>query len=63
MANTNRLTAIFIMCVVFYVVSKVAGYYSVSSDTYTPYYVFYAMLLLFYMFLTPTYDVVELKKK
>jgi hypothetical protein len=51
MNNTKRITAIFIFIIIAYVVTQVAKYYSVSSDNYTPYYLFYAMLLLFYMVL------------
>lgn len=62
MNNSSRLGAIFVMALVFYVSSIVAGYYSISSDDYTPYYVFYSMLLCFYLVLPTGHDKIEFSK-
>ena len=40
------VTYTFIIYIMFYAVGKVAGFYSVSSDTYTPYFMFYVFIML-----------------
>jgi hypothetical protein len=40
------VTYSFVIYIIFYSVSKVAGFYSVSSDSYLPYFMFYLFIIL-----------------
>jgi hypothetical protein len=43
---SDIVTYSFVTYILFYSVSKVAGFYSVSSDTYMPYFMFYIFIIL-----------------
>jgi len=40
------VTYSFVTYIIFYSVSKVAGFYSISSDSYLPYFMFYLFIML-----------------
>ena len=40
------VTYSFVTYIIFYSISKVAGFYSVSSDSYMPYFTFYLFIIL-----------------
>ena len=46
MSFSEILTYSFVIGVIFYAISSIAGFYSVSSDTYLPYFIFYLFIIL-----------------
>jgi len=46
MSFSEILTYSFVIGIIFYAISTIAGFYSVSSDSYLPYLIFYVFIML-----------------
>ena len=40
------ITYLFVTYIILYSISKIAGFYSISSDSYMPYFMFYLFIML-----------------